>query len=208
LHLKILFNKESNQMRKKSELLCALLITGIMIACAGAGVKPTNDNFSSPRITFSHAELVRYWGWWYYSISQKPIRGKAGNYGAPLVHAFIFKIHNPNKYPIKMESIKFTAAFEDFDLHTVNSSETQWIPAGKTNELRMTAVTDGRSALLRLLANKGYKLKQKKVSVWNKLEEWWDGAPDFSFPIHIKKGAAVFRAGNLTRVVSFQVKYP
>ena len=195
-------------MRKKSKLLCIMLFTIVMIACAGATVKPTDKNFTSPRVTFSHAEITNFWGWWYFSVNEKPIRGKAGNYGAPLVHAFIFEIHNPNKYPVKMENFKFILAFEDFDLNSVSSSEIQWIPAGKTNQLRLLAVTDGRAALLRLLANKGYKLKQKKVSVWNKLEGWWDGAPDFSFPINIRKGAAVFRAGNLTRVVAFQTKYP
>jgi hypothetical protein len=195
-------------MRKLSKLLCLLFFTGLITACAGITVKPTKDNFSAPRVKFSHAELVHFWGWWYYSISEKPIRGKAGNYGAPLVHAFIFDIHNPNKFPIKMENFKFTIAFEDFDLHTVNSSEAQWIPPGKTNQLRLIAVTDGRAALLRLLANRGYELNQKQISVWSKLEGWWDGAPDFSFPINIKKGAAVFRAGKLTRVVAFQTKYP
>ncbi len=195
-------------MRIKLKLVCIMLSTMVVLACAGGAVKPTARNFITPRVTFSHAELSQYWGWWYFSINEKPIRGKAGNYGAPLVHAFIFKIHNPNNYPIKMENFYFTLAFEDFDLNSVRSSEIQWIPAGKTNQLRLMAVTDGRAALLRLLANKGYKLKQKKVSVWNKLEEWWDGAPDFSFPINIKKGAAVFRAGSLTRVAAFQTKYP
>ena len=179
-----------------------------MVIMACATVKPTNNNFTAPRVTFSHAELSQFWGWWYFSINEKPIRGKPGNYGAPLVHAFIFDIHNPNKFPVKMENFKFTIAFEDFDLNSVNSSEIQWIPAGKTNRLRLVSVTDGRAALLRLLANKRYQLKQKKVSVWNKLEGWWDGAPDFSFPINIRKGAAVFRAGKLTRVTAFQAKYP
>ncbi len=195
-------------MRTKSKLVCIILFTIVMIACAGARVKPTDNNFTTPRVTFSHVELSHFWGWWYFSINEKPIRGKAGNYGAPLVHAFIFEIHNPNKYPVKMENFKFTIAFEDFDLNSVSSSEIQWIPAGKTNQLRLMAVTDGRAALLRLLANKGYKLKQKKMSVWNKLEGWWDGAPDFSFPINIRKGAAIFRAGNLTRVAAFKTKYP
>ena len=129
-------------MRKTSKLLGVMFGTIIVMACASATVKPTDKNFSTPRVTFSHVELARFWGWWYFSINEKPIRGKPGNYGAPLVHAFIFEIHNPNKYPIKMENFKFTVAFEDFGLNSVSSSEIQWIPAGKTNQLRLMAVTD------------------------------------------------------------------
>jgi len=50
-----------------------------------------------------------------------------------------------------MESLKFTVAFEEFDLNTVSSTDTMWIPAGKTNQVRVHAHFDVRQSLLSLL---------------------------------------------------------
>ena len=122
-------------MRKKFIILTGfgvIVLGTLLLACAMVPT-PTEKNFTTPVVTLNSVELAHYWGWWYFKNTVKPTVGDAGNYGAPLDLAFVFNIQNPNAYPIMMENLRFTVAFEEFDLNTVSSTEVQWIPAGKTN---------------------------------------------------------------------------
>jgi hypothetical protein len=40
------------------------------------------------------------------------------------------------------------------------------------------------------------------------VEKIWVEAPNFSFPVRVKEGAAVFKADGLTNVVAFSGTYP
>jgi hypothetical protein len=190
-------------------LMClgALVITSFMSGCA-ALQKPSESNFKDPVITLSHVEVQKYWGWWFFTNKIEPAKGKAGNYGAPLVLAYIFEVNNPNNYPVLMEEFKFTVAFEDFDLNTVLLQDPMWIPAGKTNTVRALAVSDAAEAQLSLLVASGLKLKEKGLSFWDVLEKFWTEIPDFSFPIHANQGSAIFKADGVVRGVSFQATFP
>jgi len=201
-------------MRNKSVFTVSCIIFLIAAFMAGcAGVKPTESNFQEPIVTLEYIEVAHYWGWWYFSNKIKPAMGKAGNYGAPLDLAFVFNIENPNKYPVLLEDIKFTVAFEEFDLNTVSSTAAQWIPAGKTNQIRVHAMFDGRQSLLSLLVVGGFKLKEKTGgagagAALKQLGAWWEAAPDFGFPIYVKEGAAVYNADGLTKVGAFKAVFP
>ena len=199
-------------MRKKSFILISfsfVVIAAMLFGCVEEKVQgPTEQNFKAPIVTLKSVEVAHYWGWWYFSNKVEPTKGKAGNYGAPLDLAFIFDIQNPNSYPILMDSLKFTVAFEEFDLNSLSSMETQWIPAGKTNQLRVHGMFDGRQSLLSLLVTGGFKLKEKGVGAFDQLEKWWVGVPEFAFPISVKEGSAVFRADDLIKVAAFSGTFP
>ncbi|MEA3279844.1 MAG: hypothetical protein U9Q38_04525 [Thermodesulfobacteriota bacterium] len=199
-------------MRKKTFILIGfsfVIVAAMLFGCVEEKVPgPTEQNFKAPIVTLNTIEVVHYWGWWYFSSKVAPTKGKAGNYGAPLDLAFVFDIKNPNSYPVKMEDLKFTVAFEEFDLNSLSSVETQWIPAGKTNQLRVHGMFDGRQSLLSLLVTGGFKLKEKGVGAFDQLEKWWVGAPEFAFPIHAREGSAVFKADGLTKVVAFSGTFP
>ena len=51
-------------------------------------------------------------------------------------------------------------------------------------------------------------MKEMGVSFWDLLEKWWTGIPEFSFPVHVKEGKAVFTAGDITQVANFSATYP
>jgi len=174
---------------------------------------PTEQSFVPPVVSLNFVEVAHYWGWWYFSNKVEPTKGKAGKYGAPLDLAFIFDVENPNPYPVMMEDLKFTVAFEEFDLNTVSSNEVQWIPAGKTNQLRVHAMFDGQQSLLSLLVTGGFKLEEKGMgagpgAALKQLETWWTGIPEYSFPIHVKEGSAIFKADSLTKVTTFGGTFP
>jgi LEA14-like dessication related protein len=198
-------------MRRKTFILIYLsvfVVATLLMGCAGMVTKPTEKNFKAPIVTLSHVEVENYWGWWYYSKKVEPTKGTAGDYGAPVNLAFIFNIENPNEYPVMMENFQFTMGFEEFDLNTVISREAMWIPAGKTNEIRVHSLSDARQALLSLLVTGGFKLKEQGISPWDALEKWWTDVPEFGFQINIREGAALFSADGIMKSVVFDFTFP
>ena len=107
-----------------------------------------------------------------------------------------------------LESLKFTVAFEEFELNSLSSTDVQWIPAGKTNQVRVHAMFDGEQSRLSLMLVGAMKLKEKGTDALTQLEKWWTGVSQADFPIHVKEGAAVFKADNLVKVSAFKATYP
>jgi hypothetical protein len=197
-------------MKKKSIVLTCLsvvIIAFLLSGCAG-WPPPSESNFKAPTVTLSHVELEHYFGWWFYSAKVEPTKGKAGNNGAPLDYAFIFEITNPNKYPVKLDGFSFSVALEEFGLNRAIAPETMWIPPGKTNQLRVHAMFDVRPVQMSLLVTGGFKLKEKGISFWDQLEKWWTEAPNFSYPVSVNEGSAVFTADGVTKVVPFEATFP
>jgi hypothetical protein len=198
-------------MPKRSTILLIALIFGmgvIFASCAGVQTKPTAANFKAPEIALELVEIPQYDGYWYYGGKTKPTKGKAGDHGAPLPLAVTFNITNPNPYPVLLDGYKFTIAFEEFDLVTFAGYDTQWIPAGKTNQLRATTMITVRSGLLNLLVTGGFKLKAKGTNAWDALEKWWTTIPDMAFPITIHEGAFNFKANGVSKILPFKATYP
>jgi len=196
-------------MPKKSTVLLIALIFGfglLFASCAAVQVKPTAANFKAPKIALEMIEVPQYDGYWLYS-KMKPTKGKGGG-SAPLTLAVTFNITNPNPYPVFLDGYKFTIAFEEFDMVTVKGYETQWIPAGKTNQLRATTMITVHSGLLTLLVTGGFKLKAKGTNAWAALEKWWTQIPDMSFPITIHEGAFPFTANGVSKTLGFKATYP
>jgi hypothetical protein len=190
-----------------------LVASILLVGCSGIANRPSQSQFKEPIVTLSHVEVANYWGWWYFAKSIEPTAGEAGDYGAPLNLAFIFDVENPNPYPVQLENLKFSVAFEEFDLNMVQSMETQWIPPGKTNQLRVHAMFDGRQSMLSLLATGGFRLQEKGMgtgagAALNQLEKWWLSIPEFDFDIFLKEGSAVFSSDDQINVVSFTAQYP
>jgi LEA14-like dessication related protein len=188
--------------------LSVIAVVALFAGCAQMPVKPDQQNFKTPVVSLDSMEVAHAFGYWYFSDKVQPTKGKPDNVGAPLDLAFIFNIKNPNEYPVKMNSLKFTVAFEDFDLNTVGSTDTMWIPAGKTNQLRVHAHFDVRQSLLSLMVTGGFKLKEEGTNAWAILEKWWTEIPQYNIPIHVKGGSAVFNADGMTKVATFKATFP
>jgi len=189
------------------KILSIIYILALVSGCAGVRT-PDENNFRDPLIGLDHVEISYYTGYYYFSSEVTPTRGKADNYGAPLLLTFVYKIHNPNLYPIMLDGFSFAVKFEGFKVNNVISPVAMWIPDGKTNLLRVPAMFDTRQTLLTLIMPEAAKLNHKKMSPWDALEKWWTGAPDFSYPISATEGSAVFRAGDVVRAVPFAGHYP
>ncbi len=121
--------------------------------------------------------------------------GKELAAGAILNLAYIFNIKNPNKEPLMLDELTFTTLFEGFEVNTAFSYEDSWIPGGKTNQLRVVVTNETRSTILSLSVGLGNveKLKEMKVGAGAITKKWWDSVGDFSFPIEVVGGTALFK---------------
>jgi len=198
-------------MHRKSYLLLFLslvMIVALLSGCAGMQAKPSEANFQAPVVSLEEMEVAHAFGYWYFSKGVKPTKGNPDNVGAPLDLAFTFNVENPNKFPVLLEDLKFSVAFEDFVLNTVGTTAAQWIPPGMTNQVKVHAHFDVRQSLLSLLVTGGFKLKDKGTNAWAQLEAWWIGIPNYEVPVSVQDGAAVFSAGGLTKVQMFVGQFP
>ena len=139
-----------------------IYILALVSGCASKN-QPLEDNFKDPLIGLDHVEISYYAGYYYFSNEVTPTRGKADDYGAPLLMTFVYKIHNPNLYPIMLDGFSFAVKFEGFKVNNVIFPVDMWIPAGKTNLLRVPAMFDTRQALLALIMPEAAKLNDKKM---------------------------------------------
>lgn len=197
-------------MQKKSFVLIflSIFVTAFLLSGCAALQKPSESNFKDPVVTLDYVDVAHYWGFWYYNPKVKPTAGTAGHNAAPLDYAFFFKIQNPNSYPIKLESLKFACLIDGFQINSGYSTEEMWIPAGKTNQLKVEVMYDYRGALLSLGVVAGMQLKQMGVKLGDELSKIWTQAPDFTFPVGVTQGSAVFKADSMTKVVGFEGMYP
>ncbi len=197
-------------MSKKNILLIAFIfgIGLILMSCAGMPTKPTEANFKAPVVSLESVQVTQYNGFWYYDDKVAPTKGKPGANSAMLPMAFVFNITNPNDFSVKLDGFGFTVVFEEFEVNLVNAFETQWIPAGKTNQISVVSILDVQQVLLSLLIPNYEKVKAKNTNAWALLEKWWTEIPNMTVPIEVQKGAATFTADGVQKVFPFSAKFP
>ena len=189
-------------------ITCIFGIGLILMSCAGMPTKPTEANFKAPVIALDTVLVSKYFGYWFYDAKITPVKGKAGNNSSPLIVSLLFNITNPNNYPVKLDGFVFTVAFEDIDVNMINVLETQWIPAGKTNQISVVSTIDIGELLGSLSVASYEKVKAKNTNAWALIEKWWTEIPNMTVPIGVEKGAATFTADGVQKVIPFTGKFP
>lgn len=194
-------------MNKRLALMIALFFgMGLVLsACATTAPTPTASNFQAPMIKLAQFEVPQYDEYWYYDGKVEPTKGKKGDHGAPLPMSFLFDIQNPNAFPILLNSLTYTVVLDnDFEVITSNVNDSMWIPAGKTDQVRVTTLITVRSALTGLLLANAPALKAKGWNAWDTLEKWWTKVPELGVPVGVKNCSFTFTADGVMKVVPFQ----
>jgi hypothetical protein len=127
-------------------------------------------------------------------------------YSSTMTVGYVIDIKNPGKEPVMLDELSFTTKFEGFETNTVTSYEDSWIPGGKTNQLRVVAVYEAHPAVLSLMvgSENAEKMQKMKTTAGALVKKWFGQIADFSFPIEISNGTAVFKdAKGKTIRVSF-----
>ena len=86
--------------------LSVVVVAVFLVGCAGMETKPSESNFKAPKVNLSHVEVPYYTGYWYYAKKVEPTKGTAGDYGAPMMMAFVFDIDNPSAYPVELDGLQ------------------------------------------------------------------------------------------------------
>jgi hypothetical protein len=128
--------------------------------------------------------------------------------GAVMNLAFIFALENPNNYRVMLDDLKFTVAFEEFELNTIIVYEDNYIPAKTTDYLRANAFFDSMAAFLTLAVTKGHRLVEMGKKPDEMLKKWWEEVQDFKFPITINGTATFVGPDGKSMVVPFEGTFP
>jgi hypothetical protein len=137
--------------------------------------------------------------------------GKDLAVGAMLNLGYVLQIKNPGKAPIMLDELSFTTSFDGFEVSTPMVYDDQWIPAGKTNELRVVVTSETLPTVGNLSVGTGNvaRMQEMKTTAGALVKKWWETVGDFTFPIEVTNGTAVFKdeKGKETRV-TFSGKWP
>jgi hypothetical protein len=198
-------------MNKRLALLFTLFFgMGVVLAsCAGLETKPSEANFKAPVVKLDSIQVSYYEGFWYYGKATPELgKAPAGGGSSPISLDFVFTIANPNDFPVSYESSSFYLYFEDYELRVVNDSNPMWIPPGKTNTKVLNVTLTPYSTFAKFLLVSRDLAAQRGHKPWEKIEQWWNGLPNMSFPIDLKEGGFTFSADNVVKVVPVVTRYP
>ena len=210
---------------KKCVVTLALLIGIIVLIAlpclaaegkAGAADKPALEKKMAHKMTaakppvvkLERVEIASYWGYYLDGILDKEGKLTAGRRGAPLILSFIYSIQNPNNFKIMLDDLKFTVAFEGFELNTLTFFDDNYIPATTTDHLRYNGTFDYNSANLTLAVTGGLKLKEMNTTPAEQLKKWWEGISDFNFPISVNGTATFVGPDGKNIFVPFEGTFP
>lgn len=129
---------------------------------------------------------------------------------------YIASIENPNDYEVMLKELNFNVFFKDaksgnyFDAgYTPNTKETMWIPAKKTNYVRMTHFLYSRSLATALISASGQKLPlvEGKPDTESILKGWWADVADMKLAMNIS-GQAFFSSAQGDITSTFTAAFP
>ena len=139
--------------------------------------------------------------------------GRVGGHGetSTMSMAYLFEIANPTSAPVMLEELRFTIAFEGFDVNMPTFYDKQWVPSGKTNQLRVVVVQEANPTIASLMvgglaAERVKKMGTTQVAL---VKKWWDTVGDAAFPVQVKNGVANFVGPDGKPImVTFQGVFP
>jgi hypothetical protein len=175
---------------------------------AGKGMAANMAAVKAPVVKLERVEIANYWGYYLDGILDKEGKLTAGRRGTPLVLSFIYSVHNPNSFKVMLDDLKFTVAFEGFELNTLTFFDDNYIPAKTTDNFRFNGTFDFNVAQGSLMVANGTRLMEMKVTAPDLLKKWWEGISDFNFPIGVNGTATFVGPGGKNIIVPFEGTFP
>lgn len=172
-------------------------IFAALVALLGFTVLPALA-FEAPKITLERVEVASIQPFFVkprVGFKDEKETGKDMPVGSILSLAYILNINNTNKEPVMLDEMTFTAEFDGFEVNTALIYEDAWIPAGKSNQLRVVVTNEALPTIGSLSVGAGNvtKLQEMKTTPAAMVKKWWETIGDFPFPITISGGTALFK---------------
>lgn len=129
---------------------------------------------------------------------------------------YIVAIENPNPYEVMLKELNFNVAFKDtntgkyFDVgYTPNTKEEMWIPAKKTNYVRIAHLAWSRALATALISAYGHELPVKEGVPDTEviLKGWWADIADMKLAMKID-GQAFFSSAQGDITSTFTAAFP
>lgn len=201
------------------KILIVIMVFSLMVGLMAA---PAAAKMKAPVIKLDRVEVASLQPFFVlprigYKSPKEP--GKVGKYGYSSIMglAYILSIENPNIGDIMLDDLTFTVAFEGFDVHMAMFYDDMWIPGKglfgkpKTNYLRIQLNHEALQTIVNLSVGSIWatRIKEMGTSQGALVKKWWTEIGDFTFPIEIKYGSALFmdKKGREIRV-PFSGKWP
>jgi hypothetical protein len=174
----------------------SLTIFAIVLALFGFSVLPALAE--PPVITLDRVEVVTIQPFFAkprVGFKDEKETGKDLPVGSILSLGYVFNIKNPTKAPVMLDEMTFTTEFEGMEVNTALVYDDSWIPAGKTNQLRVVVTNEALPTIGSLSVGAGNvtKLQEMKTTPAAIAKKWWETIGDFSFPIAVTAGTALFK---------------
>lgn len=190
-----------------------VMISVFILIALGLSVVPT-PAFQPPTITLDRVEVANIQPFFAkpkvgFKDANDP--GKDLPVGAILNMAYILHIKNPNKEPVMLDEMSFTIAFDGLEVNTAMAYEDSWIPAGKTNEVRVLTANETLPTISSLMVGtqNAARIQELKTSAGEMVKKWWETVGDFAFPITVSAGTATFKDEKGKEVrVTFSGEWP
>jgi hypothetical protein len=191
----------------------AILTPALIVLAVCLGILPVAA-YEAPVITLERVEVANFQEFFAkprvgYKSEAEP--GKDIASGAIMNTAFVFGIKNAAKEPVMLEELTFSVTFDGIEVNTPMVYENSWIPAGKTNQLRVIATNETVPTIgsLSVASEKAMKVKEMQTTAGALVKKWWDTIGDFAFPVGVVNGMATFKneKGEPKRV-SFSGEWP
>lgn len=180
-------------------LIVVMFALGNLLACK-PGLLPTEE-LGKPKITLERVEIMSYFPW-----VDLPAR-------TPLALGFVFNMHNPSGYNIKLDNLKFTVSFEAapdkyIEIATPTSYDQIYFPPQTTSQYRVVSIIDSATIRLSLLVAQAPKAKEWNLNIPEVIKNWYTKIGDFAFGIKVSEGMAVFSSERGDIFVPFEGKFP
>ena len=170
-------------------LLVAAIGFGAWGGCAAPVPSAPGGPPAAPEVKLNRVEIVKY-----EALADNFPEGYDALRVGFFELALIFDVTNPNDYPIKLDELRGTIAFEGapgkwFGVGAAAANEYQWVPPKYTNQAKLNALLTTRVVTLSLLLPGAVMLKELGISHNDMIKKWWDETPDFKYKIQINGDA-------------------
>ncbi len=205
------------------KLLLSVLCLLFIISSSFIGCTPKTGTLTAPKVTVERWEPAFFLPWTHLEL---PAAAQAAlprllpgvpnkNEGVIAIY-YIVAIENPNDYEVMLKELNFNVFFKDaktgeyFDAgYTPNTKDTMWIPAKKTNYVRITHFLYSRALATALIAAYGHKLPVKDgiPQTEDILKGWWTDIADVKLAMKIE-GQAFFTSPRGDITSTFTAAFP
>ena len=187
-------------MRRLLFVLIMLTLAISWLSACKPGLLPTADS-GMPKVTLERIEVQSYFPW-----VDLPAR-------TPLALGYVFNIHNPSDYNIRLENFKFSTLFEAapgefLSMTTPTTYDRIYFPPHTVSQYLVVDILDSATINVSLAVANAQKVQALNLNRAEVIKNWYSKVGDFAFGIKVSEGMAVFSSEKGDIFAPFEDMFP